>query len=227
MERFTPGVHKRRFVQDGEVPVMVVHGLTGRRDHAEPGAPRPATTAPTNRLEMAETALAAEIASRERAEKSLAEAQAMVQQLQTKIGHAELAHHDALAALQRERETAVELRAALAEAQEQARLAEAAQEAAENSRHAAQSRPAYTPAARLPVVHNPPALHTTPAVHTDVAPARPEPARRGRKPKLHAGPGRPPGKSAKPADIATDGASAAEPKPVRWWLASKRSAKAR
>src|SRR5665213_2711120 len=28
MERFTPGINKRRFVQDGEVPVTLVNGLT-------------------------------------------------------------------------------------------------------------------------------------------------------------------------------------------------------
>ncbi|HEY1935606.1 MAG TPA: hypothetical protein VGG99_26660 [Acetobacteraceae bacterium] len=217
MERFTPGVHKRRFVQDGEVPVMVVHGLTGgRRDHADPSSPRPATAAPMNRLEVAETALATEIASRERVEKSLAEAQAMVQQLQTKLGHADLARQDAVAALQRERDSVAELHTALAEAQERAAAAEAAEAAAE-----AAAEDALAAALAGP-------LRTEPAaVRTEAAPVRPEPARRGRKPKLHAGPGRPPGKAPKPAIVASDGGTDREPKPVRWWLTPKRSAKTR
>jgi hypothetical protein len=211
MERFTPGVHKRRFVQDGEVPVMVVHGLTGgRREHAEPGSPRPATAAPLNRLEVAETALATEIASRDRAEKALADANATIQQLQTKLGHAELARQDAVAALQRERDTVAELRAALAAAQDLAADAEAAQAMAEEALAIAVDRPARVDPAPV----NP-------------EPARPEPARRGRKPKLHAGPGRPPGKAAKPQAVAPEGAPAREPKPVRWWLTAKRGAKTR
>jgi hypothetical protein len=213
MERFTPGVHKRRFVQDGEVPVMVVHGLTGgRREHADPGSPRPATAAPMNRLEVAETALATEIASRERAEKSLAEAQAIVQQLQTKLGHADLARQDAVVALQREREAVAELHLALAEAQERAAAAEAAEAAAEDALAAALTRPVRTEPS---------------SVRAETTPVRPEPARRGRKPKLHAGPGRPPGKTPKPTTAASEGGADREPQPVRWWLTPKRSAKTR
>jgi hypothetical protein len=200
-ERFTPGAHKRRFVQDGEVPVTLVHGLTGaRREHHEPSTAR--ATVPTNRLEVAETALAAEISSREKAEKALAESQAMVQQLQTKLGHADLARQDAVAALQREKETIAELRTALAEAEARAVAGEAARVAAEDAPGDAQAPP----------------------TSNDETMERPEPARRGRKPKaLAAAAGRGVAASAKGAD-ATSGR---EPKPIRWWLTPKRSTKAR
>jgi hypothetical protein len=200
-ERFTPGNHKRRFVQDGEVPVTLVHGLTGaRREHHEPSAVR--AVAPTNRLEIAETALAAEISSREKAEKALAESQAMVQQLQTKLGHADLARQDAVAALQREKETIADLRMAVAEAEARAEAVEAARVAAENALAAAQARPASS----------------------DESVARPEPTRRGRKPKvLAASAGRTTAASGKSADET----SMREPKPIRWWLTPKRSTKAR
>ncbi len=202
-ERFTPGTHKRRFVQDGEVPVTLVHGLTGvRREHHEPSAARAA--APTNRLEVAETALAAEISSRERAEKALAESQAIVQQLQTKLGHADLAHQDAVATLQREKETIADLRAALAEAEARAVAVEAARVAAENALAAAQARPAIN----------------------DETVSRPEPARRGRKPKALATSTDRAAAAVAPAKSAA-ATSAREPKPVRWWLTPKRSTKVR
>jgi len=200
VERFTPSAHKRRFVQDGEVPVTLVHGLTGaRREHHEVGA---RVAAPTNRLEVAETALAAEISSREKAEKALAEAQAMVQQLQTKLGHADLARQDAVVALQRETETITDLRAALADAEARAAAAEAARVVADNALATAQVR---TP-------------------DTDAMVVRPEPVRRGRKPKAQAAPDG--GATAASANTA-DAASMRESKPVRWWVTPKRSAKAR
>lgn len=199
-ERFTPSVHKRRFVQDGEVPVTLVHGLTGaRREHHEAGAPA-RVVAPTNRLEVAETALAAEISSREKAEKALAEAQAMVQQLQTKLGHADLARQDAVAALQRETQTITDLRAALADAEARAAAAEAARGAADNALATAHEQVAGDDATVVP----------------------PEPVRRGRKPKAGAA-NEALGASVKGGDVD----SAREPKPVRWWVTPKRSAKAR
>ena len=69
-DRFGAGGHRRRFAQDGEVPVTV---LNRRRDH-------PAET-PVNRLEVAEPAAAAERAAREKAERALAEAQATIHDL--------------------------------------------------------------------------------------------------------------------------------------------------
>jgi hypothetical protein len=89
----------RRFVRDGEVPVVLV----GRRDQGSDGV-TPSGSPPVNRLAIAENALDAEHAARLRTERSLAEAQATVHELQTKIGHADLARDEAV-------ETASHLRA--------------------------------------------------------------------------------------------------------------------
>jgi hypothetical protein len=64
-DRFSAGGQRRRFAQEGDVPVTVLHG---RRDHL--------ADAPVNRLEAAETVVATERAAREQAERALAEAQA-------------------------------------------------------------------------------------------------------------------------------------------------------
>lgn len=87
----------RRFVKDGEVPVVV---LNNSRDHGPDGP------APVNRIAVAENALRAERAARERAERSLKEALATLQHVQTKLAHADLAHTEALAAERQGRERA-------------------------------------------------------------------------------------------------------------------------
>ncbi len=109
----------RRFVKDGEVPVVV---LSQSREHGPDGP------APVNRIAAAEAALRGERAARERAERTLRETQATLQHVQTKLAHADLAHSEALAAERRARELA---EASLAEANVardalEARLAEMA-----------------------------------------------------------------------------------------------------
>ena len=82
--------HRRhRFVQDGEVPVVHV----SRRAEAT-GDP---LSQGSNRLQAAEAAGQAERAGRERAERALHAAQATMHELQTKLGHAELALAEAQA----------------------------------------------------------------------------------------------------------------------------------
>jgi hypothetical protein len=208
MERFSTQGHKRRFVHDGEVPVTLVHGLvSGRREHADGNGTRPGANAqPTNRLEVAEAALAAEIATRERAERSLAEAQATVHDLRTKLGHADLARQEAVEALRRERETTAGLQASLQDAEEQVSAARQAHEAAQRTLAEWRERQETRSAA--------------------VAEELPRP-RRGRKPRAQIltptdtvaaptaprkGPGRPRSTEPKPMR---------EPKPIRWWLTSK------
>jgi hypothetical protein len=93
-----------RFAKDGEVPVVV---LNPSREH-DPDGP-----APVNRIAAAEAALRAELPARGQAERSLRETQATLQQVQTKLAHADLAHAEALAAERRGRERA---EVALAEA---------------------------------------------------------------------------------------------------------------
>lgn len=121
------GGHRRRFVQDGDIPVTIV-----RREHSGDMLARPAAATPSsNRLQRTEAALAAETATRERAERSLAEAQAMLRDLQTKLGHAALAKDEAAAALRREREEFASMRDAAAEQTARVHEAESRAEAAE------------------------------------------------------------------------------------------------
>lgn len=100
---FGQGAHRRRFVQDGEIPVTVV-----RRDapEAQGNGQGPSTT----RLQRTEAALAAETAARDRAERALHETQAALQALQTKIGHNELAKNEAVAVSKNLRDELVTLR---------------------------------------------------------------------------------------------------------------------
>lgn len=100
---------KRRFAQDGEVPVVVINS---RRDHP---ADMPAPGAlPVNRLEIVETALKAELEARQRTERSLAEAQATIRNLETKLGHIELAKQEAAATARQAQVAQHELGIALA-----------------------------------------------------------------------------------------------------------------
>jgi chromosome segregation ATPase len=96
----------------------------------------PVNVPTSSRLQRTEAALAAETTAREKAERSLNEAYAVVKDLQTKIGHAELAKNEAIEALRRERETIAQLRAELhawdarlQEAHQQLQAAEAAAQA--------------------------------------------------------------------------------------------------
>ncbi len=107
---------RRRFVQDGEVPVTVIHPRP-RQGLDALGPPR-AGASPLERAEAAEAALGTERAAREQAERLLREAQATILDLRTKQGHAELARaeaDDVVAALRAELAAA---QTALAAAQE-------------------------------------------------------------------------------------------------------------
>ena len=108
-ERFNGGLHRRRFVQDGDIPVTVLRRDQGHEAPVHRGA-APAAAPTSSRLQRTEAALAAETAAREKAERSLAEAQSVVRDLQTKIGHAELAKNEAIETLRREREAWSQLR---------------------------------------------------------------------------------------------------------------------
>jgi hypothetical protein len=112
-ERFSGGQHRRRFVQDGDVPVTVLRRDLGHEVPAQRVA-NPVTTPTSNRLQRLEASLAAETAAREKAERLLADAHAVVRDLQTKIGHAELARTEAVETLRRERDTTAQLRHDLA-----------------------------------------------------------------------------------------------------------------
>jgi hypothetical protein len=216
------GVHRRRFVQDGEVPVTVV-----RRDptdaahqgaahlaaaHSGPGA---GSSAPTSsRLQRVEAALAAETAGRERAERALHEAQVAVQALQTKIGHNELAKNEAVGASKRHLEELNSLREQLTAGADLLRETEARAHEAEELLRAVRAelteeRRARKSAERLlqEATEEP-----EPVVAQDVVPVQRArepvaraPARRGRPPAVHV-------------------VAEVEPEPVKWWLLPAKTA---
>jgi hypothetical protein len=239
---FNGGLHRRRFVQDGDVPVTVV-----RRDPG-PDVPANRVAAPvsvpsSSRLQRTEAALAAETAAREKAERALNEAYAAVRDLQTKIGHAELARNEALESLRREREAAAALRseaddrdARVREAEERAqaaedaasayhdqivaerhlrKMAEKAQRAAEAARDEAEQL-VRTLSEETPKLSRGAARRFADA--EDAEPERAEPPRRGRpvaEPEVAA------------ATRRQRAAEEPEPEPVKWWLNTKPGPKRR
>ncbi len=207
---FMQGVHRRRLVQDGEVPVTVV-----RRDIPDAAHPGAGPAGPTSsRLQRVEAALAAETAGRERAERALHEAQAAVQALQTKMGHNDLAKNEAVAASKRYLEEIAALKEEIAAGAEHLHEAETRARDAEEELHGVRGELTEERRARklaerlLREATEEAALVTT----HDAAPApRPRdtveriPARRGRPPTVHAEP-------------------EVEPEPVKWWLLPAKTA---
>jgi hypothetical protein len=198
---------KRRFVADGEIPV--VHGRLQRRDEA--GGPQ-ATPTP-NRVEAAEATARFERDAREKAERSLAEAQAALHDLQTRLGHAQLAATEAQNALDAERAAAEALRAALHEAEQQAATARAEKEAVEQMLRAAQDAAAVQRQDRSEPDTTAPTI----------------PRRRGRPRKVVTTPpvSRPRAGAVKAGAVKKVAANTPETKPVRWWLKSKPKSKRR
>ena len=187
---------RHRFVQDGTVPVTILN--RHRSDEAD--------GPPTSRAAV-EAALQAERAARERAERSLQEALATVRDLQTKLGHAELARREASGAAEAARAAADSLRAEHQErelrsqedlgAERAARLAaEAALAEATRAREPAKRTRVSAPVAQ-------PALDLRDASAAPMAKA-PAKAAAKRTRKAASEPGR------------------HEPEPVKWWLRSVR-----
>ncbi|HEY6431059.1 MAG TPA: hypothetical protein VIZ17_03695 [Acetobacteraceae bacterium] len=197
---------KRRFVAEGEVPV--VHGRLTRRDES-PQAAAP----PTNRVEAAETAARAERDARDKAERLLAEAQAAVHDLQTRLGHAQLAVSEGHQALEAEKSAAAALNDQIT--QLEARLAEVAAErdSAEQELQAVRATLADMRQARDMADRT-----TRPVI------ARPVVTVRGRKPATSPQSRAAPTTSAQPKAAtrsAKPATARAEAKPVKWWLKSK------
>jgi hypothetical protein len=134
----------RRFVRDGEVPVVMLNGNT-----REPSA---ALSPPPGRMAEADAALKAERLAHERAEHALREAQASVERLETKLVHAEMAHGEALAAERRAREAAEEALGDVAATRQmlEARVAELERLLAEAAAKPARGRPTKPPADAAP-----------------------------------------------------------------------------
>lgn len=118
VQRREPEVRGRRFVRDGEVPVVVLNASKDPGASAHPSA--------QNRVAAVEAALRAERAAHERTEQALKEALAAAERLETKLAHAGLAHGEALAAERASRESAERARdeALAAKAALEAQLAE-------------------------------------------------------------------------------------------------------
>jgi hypothetical protein len=222
---FGGGLHRRRFVQDGDVPVTVL-----RRDQQHDSIPHrtaPSGAAPTtSRLQRAEAALAAETALRERAERALSEAQSALRDLQTKIGHAELAKNEALETLHRERENTVQgradfdglrvdLRTVREELAETRTALEQTQDLLEEERHARKAAEKAQKSAESAREEAERLIHALSEAET-MTPAVPRPSTA-------------PVKAGKPARGATKAhgdlfaaetprRGVAEPEPVKWWL---------
>jgi hypothetical protein len=227
-DRFNGGLHRRRFVQDGDVPVTVLRRDPGHEVPAHRGG-APAAPPTSSRLQRTEAALAAETAARERAERSLAETQALAHDLQTKIGHGELAKNEAFEALRRERDVVSQLRAdarAFEERlQEALSLKHVAEQAAESFEHQLADERHMRKAAERALKASESARETAEQLVRALSEEAPvarqmEPARRPRsEPEVVAATiSRRPRVPELPA---------AEPEPVKWWLNPKPGAKRR
>jgi hypothetical protein len=219
------GVHRRRFVQDGEVPVTVVR--RDQTDGAHQGAAHSAVahsggaftgaglSGPTSsRLQRVEAALAAETAGRERAERALHEAQSAVQALQTKIGHNELAKNEAVGASKRHLEESNSLREQLTVGADLLRETEARAHEGEEALRAVRAelteeRRARKMAERLlhEATDEPESTVAQDIVQVQRSrePVARAPARRGRPPAVHV-------------------VAEVEPEPVKWWLLPAKTA---
>jgi hypothetical protein len=172
---------KRRFVRDGEVPVVLLNAhrdqtMHGGDFHVAPGTPL------SNRIMIAESAAKAEREARELAERRLIEAQAMLRDMQTKLGHTALALDETRAALQRVRDEKQAAEAALAVEREAAEKAmkrmitelRAYEDRVREMAFAGQSKPIAAKAEKSSV---------KPAKAKSAAKATPRPRSTGPKPK--------------------------------------------
>jgi hypothetical protein len=221
-DRFGAGGQRRRFAQDGEVPVTV---LNGRRDHP--------ADAPVNRLEAAETAVAAERAAREQAERALAEAHATIHDLQTKLGHASLAQTELQAVARRDQEAIAALQAELTATSERVAAMDAAREQLQQRLNTIQAAYAEAQSARKQAER----------AQREADAARADGERRLRQSDLTAGKSdeRPVRRTARPAKETNTAATKPritvrrgraqpvaampEPQPVQWWLLSPKKTK--
>jgi len=253
-ERFGGGLHRRRFVQDGDIPVTVVRREPGH-DAPAHRVIAPATGPTSSRLQRTEAALAAATAAREKAERSLNETLSVVRDLQTKIGHAELAKNEAVEALRRERELTTQLRARAEECE--ARLNEAcdraradddaangyqdqlsderqARKAAEKALHAAEAARDAAEQLVMTLSEQPPKLSHAAASRSGRQPAEQTPAEPVRAETKRANP---PRRGRVVAEPEATGVGthrhrpveivAPQPEPVKWWLNTKPAPKRR
>ena len=183
---------RHRFVQDGTVPVTVIN--RHRPDEADGlSAGRAAI----------EAALQDERAARAKAERSLQEALATVHDLQTKLGHAELAYREASGTLQAARAAADALQAEHQEHELRWARDLAAECAARTAAEAALIEAAKAPGQATRTRRPPSTLEPT-LMAQGTSPALPAKVVAKRTRKAVTEPRQP------------------EPKPVKWWLKSAR-----
>jgi DNA repair exonuclease SbcCD ATPase subunit len=231
-DRFNGGLHRRRFVQDGDVPVTVLRREPSHEIPANRAAA--AVTAPSSsRLQRTEAALAAETAARDRAERALAEAQAATRDLQTKIGHAELAKTEAIDALRREHSTIAGLRAEVEALEGRSREAEVRAQAAEEALNEQQILLSDERQARRALEKNLRAAENAREAAdqlirdlTEQAATVTKTARRRaavEEPEIVAPVA--PAKRGRPAAVVIE--TETDPEPVKWWLNAKPASKRR
>lgn len=224
--RNTSDGQKRRFVRDGEVPVMMVSGSRPPEGQSQRRAAGPVS----EQVDTAQTALRGERSTREAAERALREAQGTIQDLRTKLGHIALARDEAIETAKRAEMT----RAALANELDvvQGRLAIEVSARARAERLAAQLAPPEPIGLSETVVviepqpaprrrGRPPKSAGAVAPPTDETETPAAPRRRGRPPKDHslAAAEQPKRKPGRPR-------IEREPEPVKWWLPKGSRAKA-
>lgn len=206
-DRPSPNGHRHRFVQDGEVPVVMVSNGGGlSRAPAENRTPssRPATTVD----------VAAERSARERAERALRDAQNMIRDLETKLAHAELARTEAVNQAKASRAAAVAAReeasAQIARAKTLLEEERGGRERAEARLQAALEGRTEEPRVKRKYTRRKPLLPVTPEPWSGEAPA-PEVAVGAEVgvPRLRK---RAAGLPKAPRERMV------EPKPVKWWI---------
>lgn len=180
---------KRRFVREGEVPVMMVSGSRPTEGQAQ----RRAAAPNIEQIESLAANLQRERSAHEAAARALREAQATIQDLRTKLGHVAIARDEAIEAARR----AEAARAALAHELDVVNFRLAA-EVAGRARAERAAGPAIAPE---PLAPQPNADAPAPARRRG-RPAKTEPGAAPELPKRK--PGRP--------------RLEREPEPIKWWL---------
>jgi hypothetical protein len=204
---------RHRFVRDGEVPVVLVK----RSDRQEGGGSNVggSEVAPmTNRAAAMATALDAERAARERAERMLQEALATIRDLQTRLAHAELARIETREAFRSDTDALTSLHAeSLAQEDQGAAALAVERQSRKIAEEALQDARTALGRAERRVSHPPSVDETVPVPATPL-----QPSAQAKSATKRAATGTEVPKATRPRKTP-------EPKPVRWWIKSKTAPK--